>query len=384
MPDDAFTALPFDQYQRYRVVQRAIGHLRGAREGPLRVLDVGGHAFGADGSRSVLPIRLCLPQDDTVVLDTQDCDAPGYLRGNGAAIPFADDSFDVVVSCDAFEHVPPCDRSTFLHEISRVSRDYVILIAPFHQPVTRLAEEILEQFIFKTLRVVHPALREHLAQGLPAREEVQDLLERAGVSFVDFPSGHVYHWLTIMLAKHYLLSIPGSSEMNERIDAFYNEHFANGDERPPGYRHIFIVSKAGHQEALRGVLREHEELAGVNPRGASGDGLALFELLMTFLQLKRETGADGILQEQLLARERHIIYLEKLLAERAADVDQLKKRLMDYHEKLDDYREQLAASLARLEASEAALGQTRDLVERIKRGKVLSTMLRVQGLLSRF
>lgn len=405
---DCLESLPFDQYQRYRVVQAAVRRLRDGLKGPLSVLDLGGHAYSTDGSRTVLPIRLCLPEDDTFVLDVQACDAPRYVRGSGTGIPFASDSFDVVVTCDTLEHIPSGERDSFVEELLRVSRDYLILIAPFYQDVTRLAEEILDQFVSKTLGVTHPALREHLDLGLPGREELEDYLKRSDLAFVDFPSGYVYSWLTMMIVKHYLFSIPDSLEMHNMIDAFYNGYFARGDERSPGYRHVFIISKRGNRKPLLDIKHDHDALCKAGGRDEAGDGLRLFQLLMSFLQLKREAGFDRGLQERIVERERHVAQLETLVMERNGQIQDLRRVLNEYHEnltasqaklqntevrmaeygkaleeakiRLETYHENLTASMARLEATEAALAQTTEALGRFKKGRVLSIMMKAQEL----
>ena len=422
---DTLEALPFDQFQRYRVIQAAVRRLRAGRKNPLRVLDLGGHAYSTDGSRTVLPIRLCLPDDQTFVLDIQACDAPRYVRGSGTGIPFVSESFDVVVTCDTLEHVPVQGRASFVEELLRVSRDYVILIAPFYQEVARLAEEILDQFVSKTLGVVHPALREHLDLGLPGREEMEGYLKRSDLAFVDFPSGYVYSWLTMMIVKHYLFSIPDSLEMHNMIDAFYNGYFAKGDERSPGYRHVFVISKRGNQKPLQDIKHDHDALSKAGGRDESGDGLRLFHLLMSFLQLKREAGLDRGLQDRIVEKERHIAHLETLVMEKDKGLADLRRVLNEYHEnltatqaklkhnegilaeyvksleeardRLQTYHENLTASRGKLEATaaaleqaqaglketQAALEQTTKILERFRQGRLVSTLMKSQELLRR-
>lgn len=439
MPVNDFESLPFDQYQRYRVIRRTVERLREGRPDPQRVLDLGGHAYSTDGSRSVLPIRLCLPQDDTFVLDLQSCDSMGFVRGSGTAIPFAGDSFDVVVTCDTLEHVPSQERRCFLNELLRVTRDFVVLVAPLYQPVTRLAEEILELFITKTLGVVHTALQEHLLLGLPKPVEVEGFLKEAKVEYVQFPSGYVDNWLIMMMLKHLLFSVPGSLEMHQMIDAFYNTHFSGGDERPPGYRQVFVISKRGSRQLLDAVKKDHEALAEDSVRNETAQGYRLFQLLLSFLRFQREGGADADLRQQVINRELEIGRLEKSLVERDGQISELRRLLNEYHEhltasqakvgqaevrlaeygraleeakgRLETYHENLTASQAKLaymeakleeyrpaleearerlqvyhenlSASLAKLQQTEEVLERFKSGLVMRTMLKTQELFRR-
>ena len=120
-------ALPFDQYQRYRLVADFVAELerRAARGTPLRVLDVGG--------RTAL-LRSFLPEADVVLVDLEPSAEPGLVLGDGSRLPFRDRSFDVVASFDTLEHVPPQARDAFVAECARVSRAHVFLRVPTAHP----------------------------------------------------------------------------------------------------------------------------------------------------------------------------------------------------------------------------------------------------------
>src|SRR5581483_8493228 len=96
------TALPFDQYQRYRILKDAIDALRWQPR--LSVLDVG----GSPGT-----LKAFLPDDWVVVADVADQGGLD-LYASGLALPFADRAFDVVTACDTLEHVPAAERPAFL------------------------------------------------------------------------------------------------------------------------------------------------------------------------------------------------------------------------------------------------------------------------------
>ncbi|MFQ5797012.1 MAG: class I SAM-dependent methyltransferase, partial [Candidatus Bipolaricaulia bacterium] len=153
------TELPFDQYQRYKVVEdiaTTIKDLTGRER--LKVLDVGGSP-GLIGD--------FLPSDDTIVLDILRCDRPNSVQGDGRDAPFGDGSFDLVTCLDTLEHVPRESRKALVLELLRVSRDFIIIIAPFADENVELAEQILNEFIRQTLKAEHEQLKEHLAYGLP-------------------------------------------------------------------------------------------------------------------------------------------------------------------------------------------------------------------------
>jgi SAM-dependent methyltransferase len=276
--------LPFDQYQRYKVVQevvRLIKAQQGAR--PLRVLDVGGVSNTRHG-QLFFPIAHFLPEDETMVLDVQDYDAPNYLRVNGdGPFPLADASFDVVVSCDTLEHVRPERRPAFLGELLRVARQYVVLAAPFDSEDTRLAEQIFYDFHLRRLGVAQPQLHEHRLYGLPNLKALCEDLESRGLPYVEFPSGYLYNWLLMMVIKDYVLSLPDSTALHTAIDRLYNRHFFASDQRAPAYRHVLVISLQGEQEVL-GRIAQRFGQAESSPWEAVGKaGLAQFLLQLVAL-----------------------------------------------------------------------------------------------------
>ncbi len=334
---EEFLRLPFDQYQRYSVVRAVAAAVRNRLMHPLNVLDVGGLAYSADGSRPVLPIRLCLPDDATVVLDSQDRDVEGCIMGTGENLPFPDGMYDLVVSCDTLEHVSPERRGTFVDELLRVSSNFVVIIAPCASHLNVLAENILDHYITNSLGVEHRQLREHLALGLPECEMMVDLLNRRGLPFVDFDSGYVYNWLTVMLARHYLLSVPNSSKMIAMFDEFYNVALSNDDRRGPGYRHAYLVSKGGDLDLLTEIKREftREEV------GNKVTGAEIFQLAMTLLNMRRTEGADQELWREIAQKEAHIAHLQTLVGERDQVIADLRNALKEYSESLENVQAEL-------------------------------------------
>jgi hypothetical protein len=246
------TALPFDQYQRYRIAAAMVDLFRGSRPSRrLRVLDVGGF-FRLIGGRVVFPIALFLPVDATVTIDlthhgVNERDASSrrrhYVRGDGGFLPFPDASFDVVVSCDTLEHVSKSQRASFLAELSRVSAEGLVIGAPFFSEVTQLAEEIVLEYYRQQFGHEQPQLKEHRAHGLPRQEVVRSWLQQQGMGFVEFPSGYLDHWLTMMLVKSHLFARPDLDRFHGLVDRYYNIRLFDVDQRAPAYRHFFVATK---------------------------------------------------------------------------------------------------------------------------------------------
>jgi glycosyltransferase involved in cell wall biosynthesis len=251
-PEVDLTALPFDQYQRYRIAATMAELFRESEPSRrLRILDVGGF-FRLIDRRVVFPIALFLPADATVTIDLthhsiHERDASSrrrhYVRGDGAFLPFPDASFDVVVSCDTLEHVPQTQRSAFLAELSRVSADGLIIAAPFFSEAAQLAEEIVLEYYRQQFGHEQPQLEEHRTLGLPLQEVVRSWLQQQGMGFVEFPSGYLDHWLTMMLVKSHLFARPDLDRFHGLVDRYYNLRLFEVDQRSPAYRHFFVATK---------------------------------------------------------------------------------------------------------------------------------------------
>jgi hypothetical protein len=255
----------------------------GERGGALKVLDVGGLSHTHEGL-PFFPIARFLPEDEITVLDVQDYDAPNYLRVNGdGPFPLSDAAFDVVVSCDTLEHVPPERRPAFLDELLRVARHYLVLAAPFDSEDTRLAEQIFYDFHLRRLGAVQPQLYEHRLYGLPDLRAFREDLERRGLPHTEFPSGYLYNWLPMMIVKDYVLSLPDSTALSTAIDRLYNQHFFASDQRAPAYRHVLVISLHGEEEVLAQVAQRFGQAESSPWEAAGKAGLA--QLLLQLIAL---------------------------------------------------------------------------------------------------
>ena len=101
----------------------------------------------------------------------------------GAAdhLPLLSASYDVVVSLDMLEHVPPAVRPLCLREMLRVLRPGGRCILAF--PADRSGER-LDQRLNDAYRqvhgVAHPWIAEHIERGLPKTEEIVSTLKDIG------------------------------------------------------------------------------------------------------------------------------------------------------------------------------------------------------------
>jgi len=237
-----------------------------------------------------------------------------YVCADGCALPFQPGRFDLVVSLDSLEHVHRERRESYVLELLAASRAYVLLVAPFSNPETMLAEDLLAAFIRVVNQEEQPQLREHRDYGLPELAAWESYVRERGLAFASFSSGFVHNWLPMMLVKHYVSSIEGADALHRALDRFYNETLQASDARAPGYRHGLLISKLGR-------TRELEELGRALAPGVELDRLdriermQQLELLLKLADLHVATRRDDRLREQILAKDQHIRNIEQALQE---------------------------------------------------------------------
>lgn len=103
-----------------------------------RVLEV-----GCGEGRQLTEIGRRFPQADLIGLDLPDVeleeawgDVQSHMvQASALELPFADDTFDLVMAIEVLEHLPDPVRA--MQEIARVARDAVVLSVPW-EPVWRL------------------------------------------------------------------------------------------------------------------------------------------------------------------------------------------------------------------------------------------------------
>ena len=324
-----FLELPFDQFQRYKTARDFADAIRTAPGEPLKILDVGGYpGLMVDW----------LPDDDVTVVDVIEAEAPNYVRASGAELPFADASFDLVCTCDTLEHVPPGERDAFLRELGRVSKDYLFMTAPFADERTRMAEEILYGYVERVLKTDFVTLREHLDNGLPDLASTLIGLGETGFSTHDFPSGYLYHWLPMMVAKHHLMAHGDTDELHRRIDRFYNLNFSPGDYREPSYRRVIVGSKAG-LEAVKIFAGDRVPSAGSADGGSvteDSDKLEFFRLLTGLLDQDLKRDVTQLVDELRGSTNRELAEAKATLSERDRRIADLKSVVQAQNESLDE------------------------------------------------
>lgn len=265
---DATLQLPFDQYQRYRLVADILEDLRVDGE-RLAVLDVGG--------RTEL-LRKFLPNDEVFLVDVEESDAVGLVLGDGSRLPFADDAVDAVVCFDTLEHVPPPRRDAFLDEVLRVTRRWAVVAGPYDTKGVADAELLLEDFLHGKMGVEHRYLAEHKQNGLPSYEGSIARLRAGGAEVASIGHANLQRWLALMCAELYMDRDPQLRQLAAKYYEFYNATLYASDHSAPVYRHALVAAKDG------AALPSVESLLGpaVAPSGVFEPVRGLLEQLMGY------------------------------------------------------------------------------------------------------
>jgi hypothetical protein len=368
---DPLLRLPFDQYGRYRMVREAVDAARQALgRKRLTILDVGGYYQDADGTPR-LPSQQFLGDQELTVLDLPACDLPGYVQGDGTAMNFADSSFDLVISCDTLEHIPPDLRDRFVRELARVARFGVLLICPFDEYRVALAEQVLYAYIQAELHAKHDQLREHREYGLPQPTLVRGSFEQAGCQWRDYPSGDLNAWLPMMLAKHYLLRFAASQpELQYGLDELYNRGYALAERREPGYRRLLVAAKLNENDWLAAVERALEPTVTRDERIEPQRWQGLAAQVLGLLQI----GQDDRREEQRATiMHQHITNFQKIVADQQAVIVQQQERSRQVEEQ---HRQHVADLEQRARWLEEQAREARAQLAAVEQGRVMRLLRR--------
>jgi hypothetical protein len=316
--------LPFDQFQRYTGAAQLIKAL-GAEKG--RTLEMG----ASPGFSEIF-----FGEADLFFTDRFGVHEGRFTVADGVALPYPDETFDVVVALDTLEHIFPQHRAAFLREIKRVSRDVVVLSAPHATQDVELAEAALQAFVTTRFGEVFQTLQEHIDNGLPQAEHTAAALGADGWNVASFGSGYLPRWLLGMVFHHELLAT-GLPELPE-LHAFYNQTVAPHDNREPAYRRVFAASRRRGADELQAAVdscASGEEPAQVTATLAAIGGAVLARRLTPHaVEIAAAEGEARRLREEVqnlqrvvVDRDAHLLDLRERNADLQAQVAELSQRL---------------------------------------------------------
>jgi len=236
---DLLLTLPFDLYQRYRLAARLVDVFR-----PSSVLDVGGVMGDTSGHLATTRDFLLSNTEnqllDVTVTDSRACDAPGYGVASAREQPYPDSRFDLVMSLDVLEHIPPEERRSFLEELSRLSREWILLGAPFLSNEVEAVEGLLVATSLSEQRFLH----EHRALGLPDKRLVEQFCEEHAFDFISLPNGYLPRWALCQSLTQQFFALKDLT-VAQTFNRLYNEVSNGNDQMHPAYRIVYVISKGG-------------------------------------------------------------------------------------------------------------------------------------------
>jgi len=246
-------SLPSDLYSRNYLIGESIRQYRKQFQfGGLRVLDVGG--------RGGMLSSFLDERDEFKILDILEGSDENLIVGDGTDMKmFKDDSFDVVVSGDVYEHIPQDKRRTFVSEAMRVSRDLVILAGPFDRLGVHDAEVMVNDFFKDFAGKDHQWLHEHMKYGLPDSVQFEQFVQSCGYSFQHLASNDLDNWVLLQLLVFYSYHYAVPESLVKRFYREYNQHLLHVEDFELGtYRSVYILTQKPFSVDLHYSLNTQE------------------------------------------------------------------------------------------------------------------------------
>jgi hypothetical protein len=147
-------------------------------------------------------------------------------------------SFDLVVSTDVFEHIPPISRRTFLERAARIAGRAAFIAFPAG-PAAMEAELLIRSS--PTHHCFKAALREHAAYGHPDLDDVAAMLEGLGLTYRVESLTTVTEWLTSFVFD---LCDPVDPDLTRRYCALVNGAFAESAPPEATYRYLITIESS--------------------------------------------------------------------------------------------------------------------------------------------
>lgn len=339
-PEEDLLSIPFDQYERHAFTRAAVDIVREhLGRASLRVLDVGGGPAA---------LSRFLPQDTVVAIDVEEAPGEGYIVADGAALPFRDSVFDIVVAHDTLEHVPPEKRQPFLAELCRVGSELVIVNGPFRDPSVEAAERLVMEVAketvgdsFSTVRYLH----EHAEHGLPDLEATAKQLQKLGLPSIIVPNGALDFWVARMIVRHHAHALAARGVHVSELDRRRNKEYVPVAEAGPAYRQAIMASPRKDKTLLR-LLKGRFNVSGaaeahLNPLHALTQELNHF---------------TDLLRAELTAKDDHARNLERAVHR----LQDLEAALAEREERLEELEEEVRQSIALVQATQERLNAAVD------------------------
>jgi GT2 family glycosyltransferase len=328
----------FDQYQRYRFIERVVRLLLSQEKKP-RILEVGG-AFS--------PLRQLLPNYPLVIVDKA-FETAIDLQADGLQLPFSNETFDLVVSTDALEHLKPSDRPRFLSELQRVTLQTLIIGFPQKSALAESADLTLKEYIRAVTGTDFEYLKEHLEYGLPDPEKIREALSGAMPEILEFENASLDSWLFLQIANFLTHQRPEFESVSRLLNQFFNQYYEPESHSTPCYRTFLVASKCKTPAPLLVEMIEQTGWEPKSPVVRYSEKSALLASAFTEvldarnLELKR---AEDILAAADITRQQLEMKIAELKEKLEASIEQLDANKKELQRKDDQIQKKSAALIS--------------------------------------
>ena len=250
---DDILSIPFDQYQRYKIVSDIINQYRNGKE-KLKILEV-----GASTAENIIKF---LPYDEVYFLDIEYPpeykDKKNYIIGDITQIDLQEE-YDFVISIDTYEHIPLSLRKKYIDRVLSFSEKATIIAAPFNTMGVSECEVFSNETYKQSHENEYKWLQEHIKFGLPSLSITLEMIKESGGEYKIFSNGYLPRWFENI--NLYLLT-EGHSEFSKMLTNFwkyYNENFYKYDNKQPAYRQVIVINKNGRMPNFSNIDAEKQD-----------------------------------------------------------------------------------------------------------------------------
>ncbi len=264
MEKNEFFKLPLDTYSQNYAFALILDELKNTKT------SIEPSLFGAEGTEISVLVASSNKTEVSAFLESHSSGVKvttlgtkelGTSFNKPTVLPFSDSQFDVVIAAELLEHMPENERALALEELSRVSRNFIIVSAPFKKNYNESIENIIRQQYLENTGAQHPKLNEHQRFGLPDEEKLKQWLKQKDHKFYAFGEGNVINWMLQQLVSGAKLGEPFATDLNS-FQEYATSHFAEiGNFKEPTYRTIYCIAKSGEvpHEAIKNSLEKHNQ-----------------------------------------------------------------------------------------------------------------------------
>lgn len=231
--------IAYDQFQRYETVSKLVNfHRHNGKK--FRILEIGANEHK--------DLSMFLPYDDILFSDIKLTDEmkmdPAFVQIDGTAIPFADQAFDFVIALDVLEHIHGNMREKFIAETFRVSRFGALLSFPYCSNEILNAESRINSFYRGIDGNDFIWLKEHIENGLPNINEIDQIIQKYVDYSFSFYHGSVQVWETLQYFQLYAYFAPEVLQYIKCINLYYNTYLYKKDVHGSCYRVFYVMSRS--------------------------------------------------------------------------------------------------------------------------------------------